>query len=231
MSAITKHIIRSSINFVDEILGLRKLMSEGAIEATHPLEGDRAIEWSWIVENLPKNSVNILDLGCVQSPLTGIASRLGHKVTAVDMRDIEYEMNNVTFINGDISNIDFCDKCFDIIMNCSMIEHVGLAGRYGSVETNDGDLSVMRLLKTLLTPTGLMLLTIPVGKDAIFSPHHRIYGEMTLPTLLNDYSILKEEFWRKGSSKKWKVCDKKSALSENGTKNFYALGLFVLRTK
>lgn len=204
-------------------------MSEGVIEATHPLEGDRAIEWSWIVANLPGISVKVLDLGCVQSALTGIASRLGHKVTAVDMRDIEYNMDNVTFIKGDITKIDFGDKRFDIIMNCSMVEHVGLGGRYGSTEKNDGDIAAMRLLKSLLTPTGFMLLTIPVGQDAIFTPHHRIYGEKSLPVLLNEYSILKEEYWSKGLSQKWIMCDKKSALSVKGAEDFYALGLFVLK--
>jgi len=231
LSITTKQIIRSSINFADSVLGLRKIMSEGVVEATHPLEGDRAIEWSWIVANLPSNSVNVLDLGCVQSALTGIASRLGHNVTAVDMRDIEYDMDNVTFIKGDITKIDFGDKCFDIIMNCSMIEHVGLGGRYGSAEKNDGDIVAMRLLKRLLAPTGVMLLTIPVGQDAIFFPQHRIYGEKSLPELLNDYSVLKEEYWSKVFSNKWIKCDKNSALSVKGAEDFYALGLFVLRAK
>lgn len=231
MSTIIKQTIRSVINFTDRVFGLRRIMLEGVIEEVHPLAGDRAIEWSWIVANLPDHSVDILDLGCVQSALTGIASRLGHKVTAVDMRDIEYEMDNVKFLKGDITKINFGDKRFDIIMNCSMIEHVGLGGRYGSSGQNDGDIATMRLLKHLLSPSGFMILTIPVGQDTIFSPQHRIYGKNTLPKLLNDYSIVKEEYWSKGISQKWTICDRAAALAITGAEDFYALGLFVLSAK
>lgn len=202
-------------------------MSEGVIEAAHPLEGDRAIEWSWVVANLRKKNANVLDLGCVQSVLTGIASRLGHQVTAIDMREIEYEMDGVKFIKGDLTKIDLNEMQFDHIMNCSMIEHVGIGGRYGSSDQRDGDLISMKNLSNLLTESGTMILTIPVGRDAVF-PQHRIYGHKRLPQLLENYKIQSEEYWKKYDNQKWKKCPRSEALDVIGSDKFYALGLYVL---
>lgn len=226
----TRVLLRSAINIADKCFGLRKLMREEKT-TPHPLSGDRAIEWSWVTIHLPAKPCLVLDLGCVQSVLTGIASRLGHNVSAVDLRDIEYEMPRVTFRKGDINELDFGNEQFDFIMNCSMIEHVGLENRYGSTKRTDGDLMLMNKLNQTLAPAGRMVLTIPVGLDAIFAPFHRIYGTERLPNLLMNYNIIKEEFWIKGSTGLWKQSDKEIALSTKGSADHYALGLFLLEKR
>jgi hypothetical protein len=121
-------------------------------------------------------------------------------------------------------------------LNCSTIEHVGLSGRYGvTEERTDGDLEAMARLRQILKPGGKMLLTIPAGKDSVFAPLHRIYGEIRLPTLLEGYRILKEEFWMKNEQNCWIPADRKNALnfqpsaaSWDPLQNIYALGFFIL---
>ncbi len=225
--SMLKSLLISSVNIADKCFGLRKLMREENVKI-HPLSGDRAIEWSWVTMHLPHQPSRVLDLGCVGSVLTGIASRLGHHVTAVDLNDIEYEMPRVRFLKGDVNELDFADGEFDIIMNCSMIEHVGLENRYGSRKMVDGDLVVMERLKKLLKRDGRMILTIPVGIDACFIPFHRIYGIERLPKLFAGYNILQEQFYTKGDISLWHECDKAAALSTRGSAEHYALGLFLL---
>ncbi len=225
--SMLKTLLRSSIDLVDRCFGLRKLMREEKAKV-HPLSGDRAIEWSWVTVHLPANACHVLDLGCVGSVLTGIASRLGHQVTAVDLNDIEYEMPRVKFHKGDFNELNFDARQFDVIMNCSMIEHVGLGNRYGSGNILDGDLMAMAKLSKLLAHEGRMILTIPVGVDANIAPFHRIYGTERLPKLLADYRISKEEFWSKGDIGLWNQCNKETALSTKGSADHYALGLFLL---
>jgi 2-polyprenyl-3-methyl-5-hydroxy-6-metoxy-1,4-benzoquinol methylase len=203
-------------------------MREAPGDKPHLLAGSRAIEWSWVVAHLPKTPGRVLDLGCVESVLTGIASRLGHQVTAVDLREIEYDMVGVSFLRKNILDLDFTRGFFDVIINCSMIEHVGLKDRYGSDEISDGDLIAMRLLSQWLKPQGTMILTIPVGLDAVVTPFHRIYGAKRLPELLHDYVVIKEEYWAKDQTHLWKPCNKDVALSTSGSAVYYALGLFVL---
>lgn len=220
--------LRSVINSVDKCIGLRDLMREDKPPADHPLAGDRAIEWSWVVSHLPQERSCILDVGCVASVLTGISARLGHIVTAVDLREIEYEMSGVTFHNGDFLELNLGEVCFDIIMNCSTIEHVGLPDRYGSSEFKNGDLAAMEKMGRLLRTHGRMLLTIPIGLDAVYSPFHRVYGAMRLPLLLKGYIVLEEEFWAKDETHRWRRCTKESALTTKGSESYYALGLFLL---
>jgi len=221
-----KSVIRNVINSADGLFGLRALMREG--NSSHPLRGDRAIEWSWVVSHLPEQNCRILDIGCVESVLTGIAARLGHTVTAVDLRDIEYEMPGVTFYKKNIIESDFKEASFDVIMNCSVIEHVGLPDRYGSTDFQDGDFTAMEKMSRMLSKDGKMILTIPVGIDGEFLPFHRIYGEKRLPLLLAHYNISAEEYWHKAQDERWVLCDKQTALNTQGSSEVYALGLFVL---
>ena len=130
-------------------------------------------------------------------------------------------------MQGDILTHDFGAERFDQILNCSSVEHVGLGGRYGSSDAPDGDLDAMRTMGALLTGGGRMILTIPVGRDQVCAPQHRIYGEQRLPRLLDGYTPLEEQFWRKQGAR-WVPCERSDALATEGSASFYSLGLFVL---
>jgi SAM-dependent methyltransferase len=192
------------------------------------LRGDRAIEWSWVIRHLPHDPASVLDVGCVQSTLSATAARLGHAVTAVDLREIEYEIDNVRFLRADIRQLGLPVGRFSVIMNSSTIEHVGLAGRYDSCGDPDGDLKGMRNLRMLLNPNGRMILTIPVGCDAVYPPLHRIYGRDRLPQLIAGFKIVEQEYWIKDDDDRWALCTAERALTEVGSAEYYGLGLFVL---
>jgi len=88
----------------------------------------------------------------------------------------------------------------------------------------------------LMKPGGVMLLTIPVGQDAVFAPLTRVYGKERLPRLLDGYIVEKEAFWVKDQENCWVQADKETALSFQASagswdplQNVYAIGCFVLR--
>ena len=94
----------------------------------------------------------------------------------------------------------------------------------------------MARLRDVMKPGGVMLLTIPVGQDAVFAPLCRVYGVQRLPRLLEGYAVEKEMYWTKDSQNRWVSCDKAVALSAkasagswNPLRNVYALGCYVLR--
>jgi SAM-dependent methyltransferase len=171
-----------------------------------------------------------LDFGSDVGFLSLAAAQRGHEVIALDRRPLspEYRHERVTFYQGDILDRPFSGRVFDQIINCSSVEHVGLAGRYGSGDAPDGDLEAMAVLSELLAARGRMLLTVPVGCDLVCAPLHRIYGPERLPRLLAGYSPAEEQFWVKDPADAWIQTDRGTALSTEGSASSYSLGLFVL---
>jgi SAM-dependent methyltransferase len=203
------------------------------------LRGDRDIEWSWVASQLPNGPGTALDFGNGGSSLGLIASYRNFDVVAVDLNDIDwtYMHPKLRFCRGDILSLDFPLASFDLVINCSTVEHVGLAGRYGvSQDLPDGDLDAMARLRDLMKPGGVMLLTIPIGRDEVFMQLHRVYGKKRLPKLIDNFFLESEVFWAKNDQNKWVVCARNTAmdfpsnaLSWNPMKNIYALGGFVLK--
>ena len=193
------------------------------------LEGDRFVEWSFCLARLAEGPGATLDFGADVAFLSLAAAQRGHDVVALDRLPsaTDYEDGHVEFVQADILHRPLSGRTFDQIINCSSIEHVGLPGRYGSSEAADGDLEAMAVLGELLAPKGRMILTIPVGRDLVCGPKHRIYGAERLPRLLDGLHVDEEQFWRKDGAR-WVKTDRETALDTEGSGSFYALGLFVL---
>lgn len=195
------------------------------------LAGDREVEWSWVLSRLPKEG-RVLDVGCTESVLFLAMTRMGYDVTGIDIRKPFFEREGMKFILGDAMTKDFGNDKFDVVVNCSTTEHIGLGGRYGIQEDRpDGDIEAMENLRNALAPNGIMILTIPVGKDCVFTPWHRVYGPLRIGPLMRGYEIAEEEFWRQNEGNVWVRCDRGTAIDEQPEREHYALGLFVLRIK
>jgi SAM-dependent methyltransferase len=195
------------------------------------LQGDRIVEWSFCLARLADGPGTTLDFGADIAFLSLAAAQRGHDVVALDRLPsaLDYHHDRVEFVQADILDRPLAGRAFDQIVNCSSIEHVGLSGRYGSEEAADGDLEAMAVLRDLLAPAGRMILTIPVGRDLVCAPKHRIYGAERLPRLLEGFRVAEEQFWRKDAGEGvWKRTDREIALETEGSAWFYSLGLFVV---
>jgi hypothetical protein len=193
------------------------------------LSGDRWVEWGFCLARVPSGRGNVLDFGADIGFLSFSAAQRGHEVVAFDRMPsaLEYEHPRVRSIQGDILTHDFGAERFDLVINCSSIEHVGLPGRYESFAREDGDLEAMAILRGLLTPEGQMLLTVPVGQDGVFPPYHRVYGDTRLQRLLDGFGVIEQQYWHK-AGERWVATNREVALAEQSSERFYALGLFVL---
>jgi hypothetical protein len=181
---------------------------------------------------MPLGPGEALDFGPGGSNLGLIAAQRGFNVTSVDLGAVKwyYDHPRLRFVRGDILDLPLTKEHFDLVLNCSTVEHVGLVGRYGVKEGRpDGDLEAMGRLRELMKPTGVMLLTIPVGRDRVFAPLHRVYGPERLPRLLNGYIIEEEQYWVKNDRNEWVLADKQSALAREPQVRLYGLGCFVLK--
>ncbi len=204
------------------------------------LWGDRDVECAFVAAHLPPGPGRALDFGCGYAFLSAVAAERGLNVLAVDLEAQRWPWRHarVRFEQGDFLAMQFGEGTFDLVINCSAVEHVGLPGRYGvqNGET-DGDLRVMERLRRILRPGGVMLLTIPAGRDAVHAPLHRVYGPARLPRLLEGFQVEREEYWVKDRQNCWVQHTRDVALSFEAVPDYrvpfhsiYALACFVLRT-
>lgn len=215
---------------------LRPAVQPAALAAN--LLGDRDIEWSWVAARIPEGPGEALDFGNGGSILGLIAAQRGFRVTAIDLGAVRwpYEHPGLVFTRGDLLSMPLGERRYDLVINCSTVEHVGLAGRYDVAEQrDDGDLEAMARLAALMRPGARMILTVPVGLDAVFAPFCRIYGAERLPRLLAGFHVREELYWRKGDRNQWAPCDRAAALatvaaagSSDPLACVYALGCLVL---
>lgn len=214
---------------LDRKMGLRNRL-RGMPPAGFDVEGEKVLDWGWCLAHLPQTpKQRILDVGCVQAPITPAVVALGHEVIGVDTDRLNYSLPNLTFIQADFMEADLGDVQFDAIVLCSVVEHIGLTGRYGQRDIPDGDLHAMRKVASLLKPEGRLILTIPVGRDLVFRPWHRIYGAERLPRLLQGFTIVREQYLRKPPKDIWHKTTKAEALQVDRAGISYALGQFVLK--
>lgn len=195
------------------------------------LSGDRAIEWSWVNANMPDGPGFALDFGPGGSQLATVAALRGFDTIGVDMMDQQrpFILPNLRFLKCDILEIDLPLNHFDLIINCSTVEHVGVTGRYNVTdELEDGDLRAMMRLRQLMKPDGIQLLTIPIGKDTIWRPLHRIYGALRLPLLLKGFKVLSSRCFTKDLYNRWIITDEQRAYSQETAPDLYGLGCYKI---
>ncbi len=208
-------------------------------ELTIDLSGDREIEWSYIASRMAPGNGSVLDFGAGCGTMSIHALQKGYRVVALDLEDNHFHWShpNLNRVQGDLLKLDLPKGSFDYVLNCSTVEHVGLTGRYGvSVKESNGDFEAMGKLRSLLKPSGKMIMTVPCGQDAVVVPMHRVYGQKRLPGLLKGYEIEEQCYWVKGCDNRWHSADRESALSYVPTIHAtmpacctYALACFVLR--
>jgi SAM-dependent methyltransferase len=195
------------------------------------LAGEKHLDWAWVCVNLPKGAKRALDVGSGQSPIVPAMLELGYEVFAVDLYNgMSDQLKGFTFIQGDFNTLQL-DGGFDVIVACSTVEHIGLSGRFGSGEDQDGDLAAMRKIGQLLIPDGIVFLTIPVGRDGIYRPWHRIYGRQRFPKLLEGFEIRQANYFVKEPWGPWEKAPRDVALDFPADVSRYALAELMLRKR
>ena len=193
------------------------------------IKGEKLLDWGFICTGLPHGPKKALEIGSGESPILPAMLALGYDVTAVDLcADASKYLGGINFILGDFTRLDL-NSGFDVIVACSTIEHIGLSGRYGSTEDPDGDLRAMAAIHRLLNPDGLVFLTVPVGRDTVVKPWHRVYGRERLPELLAGFDVMHSRFLVKKPWGPWNVATSDAALRFPVDERRYALGQMILR--
>lgn len=203
------------------------------------IDGERYVEWSFLSSEMPEGPGEAMDFGCENGYMTLLMAEKGFRVLALDLeqQNFAFQHRNIKFQLGDFLRVDLPSQHFDLIVNCSSVEHVGVAGRYGiRAQQDEGDLEAVRKFADVLKVGGQLLMTAPCGKDAVMAPWCRVYGPQRLPRLLSPLRVEKERYWVKNEENRWQEVSRDEALCfeprhdpSNAHGCSYALGGFVLR--
>jgi len=137
---------------------------------------------------------SILDIGSYRHFLMGLMAH--YQVTTIDVRPRKSELDNETNITCDAAKLDLPDDSFEAVVSLCALEHMGL-GRYGDPIDFDGDVKVMKEMKRVLRPGGLLIFTTTIhnGPPAIAFNAHRIYNHEQLKAYCAGLTLVEERFY------------------------------------
>lgn len=107
----------------------RTLVSSSRVD----IGGERNIEWSFLSNEMPNGPGGAIEFGCEQGYMSLVAAQKGFHVLATDLELQQFTWRHplVEFRKGDFLEMDLPSDHYDLATNCSSVEHVGIAGRYG----------------------------------------------------------------------------------------------------
>ena len=213
--------------FINYATGYRGFYAQGGVWFNPPVEvslsagaaaavqvSERIVEVPFAMAALSRveRGARILDIGSGESTFPLSAASLGYKVTAIDPRPLPYSHPNLESHASLLEDWDVPSEPFAAAFSISTIEHVGLGAygepAYGSRDHGEGaDAAFLDRVRELLSPEGLLILTVPYGTRGI-TELERIYDEESLNNLLADWEVHERQIVARRDPLIWEVDEK-----------------------
>ncbi len=164
----------------------------------------------WLIESLflyPVRGLRALVYGSMEPGLECLLIASGaESVTTVEYNRLTYDHPRVQTLTPEqlhAATTASPDLMFDVVYSVSSFDHDGL-GRYGDPLCPDCDLVAMDSVRTLLLRTRQhdeshasprLILTLPVGPDAVAWNLMRRYGPKRLPLMLEGWKTVERIGW------------------------------------
>jgi hypothetical protein len=127
-----------------------------------PGTDERPIEIPWCLARYG-GEPRLLDVGYAFAEpayLSGLVGLGAPELTGLDL--VEAEVPGLRSVQGDLRNLPFPDRAFDVAIAISTLEHVGRDNTQYGLDPEDGD-SLDAALRELLRVTERLLVTVPTG--------------------------------------------------------------------
>jgi len=136
--------------------------------------------------DLAPNS-RILDVGSQWSILPVQLAALGYRTVASDLAGLAVRGSGPEVVRADIRRAPFRSGSFDAATMVSTLEHIGI-GFYDPRGADDADVEVMKELRRIVRPRGLVVLTVPFGRPGA-GPLQRSYDRARLNAVTNGMDV------------------------------------------
>ena len=175
---------------------------EGSVE--HSDSNERLLELPFVLAAVLGGGFRrVLDVGGCESLVALHLASSGCEVTAVDPRVYGFTHPRLRVITAGIEDMQK-GELFDAVIFLSTIEHIGI-GAYGLAERNADDRSAMAAARGMLSPQGVIVLTVPYGLSGS-SAFERTYSRATLLELLgHDAQVLRAVVGVRRSRTVWEL--------------------------
>jgi hypothetical protein len=131
----------------------------------------------------------VLDVGGGESIVALSLASLGHQVHVVDPRGYQLSHPGVRVHAVPLHELA-AGPPFQLAVALSSIEHFGL-GSYGQAGDGDRlDLAALAEIRARLAPGGLLVLTVPCGRESSVDAFQRVYTVDQLRQMLADWDVL-----------------------------------------
>jgi SAM-dependent methyltransferase len=101
------------------------------------------------------------------------------EVCVVDVRPLRARIEGLSFIQATIEELPFENDSVPVLSCLHVLEHIGL-GRYGDAVDPDGYLHAANEISRVLQQGGLLIFSIPVGRERLCFDSHRIFNPRTI---------------------------------------------------
>lgn len=140
--------------------------------------------------------------------------------TMIDIRPVELELENLSFVKGSITNLPFETSSIGSISSLCVVEHIGL-GRYGDPLDQFGSEKAIAELVRVTAPGGYILFSVPIEmKNKVYFNGHRAFSRNYIVELFKDCSLLEERY----------INDKSFDEMHKSSRGF-SIGLFMFTKK
>ncbi len=93
------------------------------IEGTEDSEYEK-IRVRQILELLPRNRHSVLEIGSRSGKITRVLAEKFSSVTALDLVQPSFQIDRVTAVSGDVTELQFPENSFDCVLCTEVLEHV-----------------------------------------------------------------------------------------------------------
>jgi len=181
----------------------------------------------WAAQKVYRNNpVHHIDIG---SRIDGFVAHLltFRSVEVLDIRSMKSQVLGMSFRQVDLMQIESVPEAACDSVSClHALEHFGL-GRYGDPIDPVGHIKGLWALTKLIKPDGMLLLSVPIGKERVEFNAHRIFSVNTIIKLLTkEFELI--SFSYIDDENKFHECVEPSVVLDCMT---YGCGLFEARKK
>ena len=168
----------------------------------------------------------------VGSRIDGFVAHLAcvRPVSVFDIRPLEAIIDNVEFVQWDITNPNQKYRNVADCVSClHTLEHIGL-GRYGDKLDPDGWRKGLASLASLMSTSGQMWLSVPIGIQRVEFNAHRIFSPSTIIEYAKDLGLSLSGFWYLSDKGMTESIDLECDLNRLSSKR-YGLGVFLFTNR